>query len=91
MQNFEHDDANDPTSAEGISESQRHLLCYRLSHCQDGFSRGKSTPDSRQEKHDLARKRKREDDSTVSAPVKFPIDIHRSELATIGSANKKSN
>jgi hypothetical protein len=70
MQNFEHDDANDPTSAEELANSQ-NLLCYRLSHCQDGFSRGKSTLDSRQEKHDLARKRKREDDSTVSAPVKF--------------------
>jgi tRNA-specific adenosine deaminase 1 len=58
-------------SAENLKEFSKSLVLPSVSIVEAGFSWGKSTVDSRQEKHDSARKRKREDESTVSAPSKF--------------------
>jgi hypothetical protein len=71
VQTLEQDDPNDPSSAENLKEFSKSLVLPSVSIVEEGFSRGKSTVDSRQENQESARKRKRQDESTVSAPPKF--------------------
>jgi hypothetical protein len=72
VQTLEQDDPNDPTASQKLKEFSQSLVLPSVFIVEGGFSWGKSTLDSRQEKYESARKRKREDEPTVSAPaIKF--------------------
>jgi hypothetical protein len=71
VQSLEQDDAKAGSAADEVKEFAKSLVPPSVSIVEEAFSRGKSKVDSRQETHDSARKRKREDESTASAPPKI--------------------